>query len=443
MKIKLSDHFTYKRIIRFALPSICMMIFTSIYGVVDGLFVSNFVGKTAFSAVNFIIPFLMMLAAFGFLFGAGGSAIISQTMGEGNTERANGLFSFFVIVNFVFGVVFAVLGIAFLPQIAHLLGATGELLETSVHYGRVILIALPAFVTQNAFQAFFVTAEKPTLGLIVTVGAGVTNMVMDAILIAVLQLGVVGAALATALSQVVGGVVPLIYFLCPNKSLLRIRKPLFDLKALLKTMTNGSSELLNNIAMSVASMLFNLQLLRYAGENGVAAYGVLMYLGFVFVAIFIGYSVGMAPVVGYHYGAKNYPELKGLLKRSCVIIGAFSLFMVLVSELLAGPISMVFVGYDKELYEITKHAFFIYGFSFLASGYGIYGSSFFTALGDGLTSAVISFMRTLVFQTLFVFTLPLVMGLEGIWLSIVLAEVLSTLLTAICIVLKRKRYHYL
>ena len=420
-----------------------MMIFTSIYSVVDGLFVSNFVGKGAFSAVNFIFPILMMLATVGFMFGAGGSALISKTMGEGDYQKANSLFSFFVVTNLLVGVVLAVLGIVFLPQISTLFGAEGELLENSVRYGRIILCALPLFATQNAFQTFFVTAEKPTLGLIVTIGAGVMNMLMDALLIAVFNLGLIGAALATAIAQTVGGIVPLIYFLCPNKSLLRLGKPKWDGRALLKTITNGSRELLNNISMSLASMLFNMQLLKYAGENGVASYGVLMYVGFVFIAIYIGYSVGSAPVIGYHYGAQNHSELKSLLKKSTVIVGVFSLLMFLLSELLRGPISSIFVGYDQSLYEMTKYAFFIYGFSFLFSGFGIFGSSFFTALNDGLTSGIISFMRTLVFQTIAVFTLPLVMGLDGIWLSLVIAEALSCLLTILCVVGKRKKYKYL
>lgn len=443
MRIKLSDNFSYKRLLRFTLPSIAMMIFTSIYSVVDGLFVSNFVGKNAFSAVNFIFPILMMLATVGFMFGAGGSALISKTMGEGDNEKAQTLFSFFTYLNFVVGIVLAILGIIFLPQISKLFGAEGKLLEDSVLYGRIILLALPFFATQNAFQSFFVTAEKPNLGLLVTIGAGVMNMVMDALLIAVFNLGLVGAALATALSQLVGGVVPLIYFLCPNKSLLRLGRAKWDGKALFKTITNGSSELLNNISMSLASMLFNMQLLKYAGEDGVAAYGVLMYVGFVFMAIYIGYSVGSAPIIGYHYGAQNHSELKSLLKKSAVIIGVFSLLMFAISELLRGPISSIFVSYDQELMEMTKHAFFIYGFSFLSAGYGIFGSSFFTALNDGLTSGIISFMRTLVFQTIAVFTLPLVMGLDGIWLSLVIAETMSCLLTILCVVGKRKKYKYL
>lgn len=443
MKIKLSDHFTYKRLLRFAIPSIVMMVFTSIYSVVDGFFVSNFVGKTAFSAVNFIFPYIMMVASVGFMFGAGGSALIAKTMGEGNTEKANKQFSLFVLVNIICGIILAVISFIFLKEIASLFGAEGELLEQTVRYGRIILIALPAFVTQNAFQTFFVTAEKPTLGLLVTIGAGVANMIMDALLVVVIPIGLDGAAIATATAQTIGGVVPLIYFLCPNKSLLRITKPQWDGKALVKAVLNGSSELLSNISMSLAGMLFNMQLLKYAGENGVAAYGVLMYFGFVFVAVFLGYSVGTSPIVSYHYGAKNHLELKNLLKKSTIIILIMSVIMFLASELLAGPISKLFVGYDDELLAMTKYAFFIYSFSYLASGYGIFSSSFFTALNDGLTSGAIQVMRTIVFQTLAVFTLPLLLGLDGIWLSLVISEVLSLMITIICLFAKRKKYKYL
>ncbi len=441
--IKLGDHFTFKRIFRFTLPSIIMMVFTSIYGVVDGLFVSNFVGKTAFSAVNFIMPFLMMLSCVGFMFGAGGSALISKTLGEGDKARANRQFSLFVLVNFLTGVVLQVFGIVFLRDISSLLGASGNMLEDSVKYGRIILIGLPFFVLQNSFQAFFVTSEKPKLGLIVTVLAGVTNMVLDAVLVAIVPLGIEGAAIATIISQAVGGVVPLIYFLLPNSSLLRIGKPVWDGKALIQTVFNGSSELLANISMSLVGMLYNVQLLKYAGEDGVAAYGVLMYMNFVFNSIFIGYSVGSAPIIGYHYGAENYDELKNLLKKSTVIILACSVLMFALGEALANPIASLFVGYDKALFDLTKRAFFIFSFSYLAMGFGIFSSGFFTALNDGLISALISFMRTLVFQVIAVFTLPLVMHTDGIWLSIVIAETLSCALSVTFLFIKRKKYKYM
>lgn len=442
MKIQLSDHFDYKKLLRFTLPSIVMMIFTSIYGVVDGFFVSNFVGKTPFAAVNFIMPFLMILGAVGFMFGTGGSALIAITMGTGDRERANRLFSLFVYISAICGVIIAVLGIVLIRPAAALLGAEGVLLDNCVLYGRVILIALPAFILQYEFQSFFITAEKPQLGLAVTVAAGMTNMVLDGVFVGLLQWGLVGAAGATALSQAVGGIIPLIYFGRPNTSLLRLTRTKFDGRALLKTCVNGSSELMSNISMSVVGMLYNLQLMKYAGEDGVAAYGVLMYVSMIFFAAFIGYSVGVAPVVGYHYGAGNREELKGLLKRSLVLIGIFSMGMLGLGEGLARPLSLIFVGYDAELLELTLEGFLVYSFSFLFAGIAVYGSSFFTALGNGLVSALISFLRTLVFQVAAVLLFPLVWGIDGIWISIVAAELMAAVVTVLFLVGMRGKYHY-
>ncbi len=440
--IRLSEHFTYKKLLRFTIPSITMMIFTSIYGVVDGFFVSNFVGKTPFAAVNLIMPFLMILGTVGFMFGTGGSALVSKTLGEGNTPKANRIFSMIVYVSLILGVMLAVLGIVFIRPIAVLLGAQGKLLEDCVTYGRVILIALPAFIIQMEFQSFFVTAEKPQLGLIVTVLSGITNMILDALLVGVIPLGLVGAALATGISQVVGGVVPLFYFFGKNSSLLKLSKTDFDGKALLKTCTNGSSEMMNNISLSLVSMIFNFQLIKYAGENGIAAYGVLMYVNFVFLAVFIGYSVGTAPIIGYNYGAKNKGELHGLLKKSTTLIALFAVAMFVCALLLSRPFSIMFVGYDTKLVMLTCRAFSIYSYSFLFAGFSIFASSFFTALNDGLTSALISFLRTLVFQCVSVMILPLIFDIDGIWASMTVAEVLAVILSIIFLVTKRKKYGY-
>ena len=442
MQIKLSDHFTYGKLLRFTISSIMMMIFTSIYSVVDGFFVSNFVGKTPFAAVNFIMPVLMILGAVGFMFGTGGGALVAKTMGEGKTDKANEQFSLFVYVSVICGIVLAALGIVFMPQVAGLLGAEGEMLENCVVYGRIILAALPAFMLQMEFQSFFITAEKPQLGLGVTVAAGVTNMVLDALLVAVLQWGLVGAALATAFSQIVGGIIPLFYFLRPNKSRLRLGKTRYDGKALLKACSNGASELMSNISMSLVGMLYNAQLLKYAGENGIAAYGVLMYVSMIFNAVFIGYAIGVAPVVSFHYGAQNRTEIKGLLRKSLVIIGVFSVSMFALAEVLADPLSHLFVGYDAELLELTCRGFFFFSFAFLFMGFAIYGSSFFTALNDGLTSALISFLRTMVFQVAAVLLLPLIWEIDGVWISIVVAEVMAVVMTVLFLMLKRKKYQY-
>lgn len=444
MKIQLSDHFTYKRLIRFTIPSIAMMIFTSIYGVVDGFFVSNFAGKTPFAAVNFIMPFLMILSSVGFMFGTGGSALVARYFGEGKSEKANRYFSLFVYISFAIGVLLAIFGMVFIRPIAVMLGASGEMLKYCILYARIILAALPFYVLQLLFQSFFITAEKPNLGFFVTVLSGAANMILDAVLVLLLpqEHKLAGAALATALSQAVGGILPLVYFFQKNSSILRLGKTSFDGAAIGKACTNGSSEFMSNISMSLVGMLYNIQLMKYAGENGIAAYGVMMYVSMIFSGAFIGYSIGTAPLISYHYGAGNHTELKGLLRKSLTLIFVFSVCMVAAAELLAQPLAHIFVSYDAELMQLTISGFRIFALSFLFMGFAIYGSGFFTALSDGLTSALISFLRTLVFQIAAVLLLPLIWGIDGVWFSIVTAECMAVLLTFFFLFFKRKKYHY-
>ena len=444
MTIQLSDHFTYGKLVKFTIPSIVMMIFTSIYSVVDGLFVSNFAGKTAFSAVNLMMPVFMIIATVGFMFGTGGTAIVANTFGAGNKEKANRYFSLFVYVAFALGVLFAMLGLAFIRPLATLIGAKGQLLEYCVDYGRIILTALPFFVLQLLFQSFFVAAERPHLGLLVTGVSGVTNIILDAVLVILLPLEykLAGAAVATAFSQFLGGVIPLVYFLRKNSSILRLGKTNFDGKAIAKACTNGSSEFMSNVSMNIVGMLFNIQLLHYAGENGVAAYGVMMYVSMIFSAAFIGYSIGSAPIISYHDGAKNTDELKGLLKKSLRLLGVSGLVMLLAAQLLAVPLAQIFVGYDKQLVDLTVSGFRVFALAFPFMGFAIFGSGFFTALNDGLTSALISFLRTLVFEAGAVLLLPLIFGIDGIWFSIVVAEVMAVVFTSIFLITKRKKYHY-
>lgn len=442
MKIQLSEHFTYRKLLRFTLPSIVMLVFSSIYGVVDGFFVSNFVGKTAFTAVNFIIPFLMILGAVGFMFGTGGGALIAKTMGEGDDRRANELFSLIVYSSILCGVVLSGVGFLLLRPLAVALGAEGTMLQDCITYGTVLLFAIPAYVLQYEFQCLCVTAEKPNLGLAVTVASGVTNMVLDALFVAVLPFGLPGAAAATAISQCVGGLLPLLYFIRNKDGRLHLGRTHWDARALLKTCTNGSSELMSNISMSLVSMLYNAQLLYYAGEDGIAAYGVLMYVSMIFQAMFIGYSVGTAPVVSYHYGAGAHGELHSLLRKSAVIIAGFAVAMFVGARLLSGPLSRLFVGYDEALLAMTRHAFSIFSFGFLFSGFAIYGSSFFTALNDGLVSAAISFLRTLVFQVLCVLIFPLFWQVDGIWVSLMAAEAMAVCVTVVFLRVKQRVYQY-
>lgn len=442
MRIQLSDHFTYKKLIRFVMPSIIMMIFTSIYGVVDGLFVSNFVGKTAFAAVNLIMPFLMGVSALGFMIGTGGSAIVAKALGEKKPEKANEYFSMMVWVTLIGGIIIAVFGFLFLRPIAAALGAEGALLNNCILYGRILLISLTPFMLQNVFQSFFVTAEKPKLGLYTMIAAGVSNMTLDFLFIAVFHWGLAGAAAATAVSEFIGGLFPVFYFSKRNNSLLRLGKLRFNGRILLKACTNGSSELMTNLSMSVVNALYNFQLMRFAGEDGVAAYGTIMYANFIFIAIFLGYAIGSAPIIGYNYGAGNHFELKNMFRMSLKLIGCWGIALALLSQLLAAPLAAVFVGYDKSLSALTCHGFRIYALTFLINGFNIFGSSFFTALNNGAVSAVISFLRTLVFQIAALLLLPLIFGIDGIWSAVLVSELMTLILTIMFLIKKRAVYHY-
>lgn len=442
MKIKLSSHFSYGKILKLVAPSIAMMVFVSIYGVIDGLFVSNFVGKTPFAAVNLIMPFLMVLGALGFMIGTGGSAIVSQTLGEGDKDKANRYFSFLVYVTFILGVVLAVLGEIFLPDIALFLRADESMLPYCVSYGRIIILVLPFFMLQNVFQSFFTTAEKPALGFIVTVIAGFTNIIFDAVFVAGLSLGVEGAAVATCMSQAVGALIPIVYFSRKNNSLLRIGKTKCEFKMFLKTCANGSSEFVTNISVSVVSMIYNSRLMDMAGENGVSAYGVIMYVNFIFIAVLSGYAIGIAPVIGYNYGARNNDELKNVFKKSLFLMAVFGVVLTLLAVGFSHPLAKLFVGYDESLFIMTKNALRIYSIGFIIMGFSIFGSAFFTALGNGIISALISFLRTFIFQIAAVIILPMILDLTGIWLSVPVSELFAFLITIFFFAKMRKKYGY-
>lgn len=442
MNIQLSEHFTFRKLLRFTLPSMVMMVFTSIYGVVDGIFISNFVGSDPFAAINLIMPFLMILGALGFMLGSGGSALVGYYLGMRQEKRANEIFSLLVYVLLGVGALLTVLGLLFLEPVARLLGADADLLPYCVRYARIVLLGLVPFTLQNVFQSFLVTAERPHFGLYITVGAGVTNMVLDALLVGVIPLGVEGAAIATVLSQCVGGILPLVYFARPNTSRLRLTRTRWELRPVLKSAANGSSEFMTNISMSIVTMLYNWQLLRLMGADGVTVFGIIMYVSFIFVALFLGYSMGSAPIVSFHYGAGNQEELKGLFRRSLTIILAMSAGLTVLAIVLAKPLAMIFVFYDPALLSVTTRALTIYAVSYLLTGFNIYASSFFTALNDGLVSALISFARTLVFQVLAVLTLPLLWEADGIWAAVILAEGLAAILSLACFLRFRRKYGY-
>ena len=442
MKIQLSDHFSYSKLIKFTLPTIAMMIFTSIYGVVDGVFVSNCVGSDAFAAVNLIMPIIMILGSVGFMIGTGGSAIVSKTLGEGKKEKANEYFSMLVYLCVVSGVILSVIGIIFTGPIAVLLGAKGSIAKDCVTYGRTVFFMLTGLFLQNAFQSFLVVAEKPKLGLFVTLLAGFTNMFLDFLFVYVLRFGVFGAALATGISQFVGSVIPIIYFAGGKNNVLKLTKCRFNKDIIIKTCINGSSEMVTNMSMSLVNILYNMQLMKYIGTNGVVVYGIIMYVGFIFVGTYMGYAVGSAPVISYHYGAGNKDELKNLFKRSLTIIIVSSVVMTLIAEIIAGYLAGIFVSYDNNLLELTTEAIRIYAVSYLISGVNIFASSFFTALNNGVVSAVISFMRMFVFQIVMILLLPVVLGISGIWTAVIAAEVLSVVISVMFLVKNRKKYSY-
>lgn len=442
MKIQLSEHFTYSKLLRFTFPSIIMMIFTSIYSVIDGLFVSNFAGKTALTAINIIYPFIMAVGALGFMMGTGGSALVGRLLGEGEKEKANKTFSLIVYTTAIAGILLSALAFLLVPTVSRLFGASGQLLDYCILYGRICFLSMPCFMLQNVFQCFFITAEKPRLGLDVILSAGITNMVLDFLFVAVFGLGLKGAAIATVCGEIIGGLVPILYFAGRNHSLLRLGRTSFDAGSILKTCTNGSSELMTELSSSVVTVLYNTQLMKIAGENGVAAYSTIMYVNFIFVAIFLGYSLGSAPIISFHYGAGNHDELKNMRKKSLRLIAVWGIGMTIISHIFALPFARFFVGYDSELLAMTIHGFRIYAFVYLLNGFNIFGSSFFTALNNGMVSATISFLRTLVFEVICILLLPVFFGIDGIWSAVLVAEALALCVTSFFLITNRSRYHY-
>lgn len=442
MDIQISDHFSSKRLIRFVLPSIIMMVFTSVYGVVDGFFVSNYAGKVAFAGVNLVMPFIMILGTFGFMIGTGGSALVGKTLGEGDRKKANEIFSFLVMSVIVLGVIVTIVAEIFLKRVVVSLGADSEMLPYCVAYARIGLCTVTFFMLQNIFQSFLITAGKPKIGLAVTVSAGVCNMVLDVFFVGLFKWGVAGASLATSFSELIGGGVPLAYFLLNRSSDLRIIKPTMELKALLKACTNGASELMTNVSMSLVNMLYNIQLMKYFGQNGVAAYGMIMYVNFAFIASFIGYSIGVAPIISFNFGAKNHKELQNIFKKSLVVLVSMSVIITALAMTLSHPLAHLFVGYDNELYSLAIRAFRLFSISFLLAGLNIFASDFFTALNNGVVSACISFSRVLLFQVIAIFVLPSMFGSSAIWLSMAMSEIASLVVVIIFVITNRRKYKY-
>ena len=443
MKIELNEHFTYKKLIRFTLPSILMMIFTSIYGVVDGFFVSNYVGAEAFASVNLIMPVIIILSAVGFMIGTGGNALVAMTLGQHDERRANEIFSMLIYILIFLGICLSIAMAVFMPKMARILGATDIMIDDCVIYGRISMVSLTFFMLQTSFQSFMVTAARPHFGLYITIAAGVTNMVLDLVFVGILGFGVAGAAWATVASEIVGGSVPLIYFIIPNKSKLNLVKAGFQFRPLIKVLSNGASEFMTIISSSFVNMLYNLQLMKIAGEKGVASFGVIMYINFIFTGVLFGYAFGSSSIVSYHYGAENYKELRSLFSKSIKIIGIASLISFASAQIFAIPLIKIFFSYSDELIHMTTHGFRIYSIAYLMIGFNGYASSLFTALNNGKVSATIAFGRTLVFQVASILILPQIFGLDGIFSSIIVAEFLAIMVSMFFINKYKNEYHYL
>ncbi|MBR3146834.1 MAG: MATE family efflux transporter [Eubacterium sp.] len=442
MRIKLSDHFDYKRLLRYSVSAICMMLFTSIYAIVDGFFVSNYCGKTPFAALNLIYPVIMLISTVGFMVGTGGSAVVARTLGEGDNKRAQRYFSMFVYAAIVLGITLTVLAQIFLPQISRLLGAEGKIFEDTLIYARVVLLSTPMLVLQVMFQTFFNTAEKPKLGFLITVISGGANIVLDFIFVGALGYGLAGAAWATVVSEYLGGAIPLIYFFMPNDSLLRMTKTTFEPRVFVHACWNGLSEFMGNVSASIVSILYNIQLLKYAGENGVSAFGVVMYVYLLFSAVMVGYGMATSPIIGFHYGARNMEEVSNVIRRNIVVMAVAGVLMFGAAELLSDAVARLFVSYDDDLMVMTRTAFRVTSITYLVYGYNVCGSSFFTALGNGTLSALIEASRLLIFQIIFLYTLPVIFGLSGIWYTLVASDVAAVGVTAAFLIIYRKKYGY-
>lgn len=443
MKIQLSDHFTYSKLIRFTIPSIVMIIFTSIYTMVDGFFISNYVGKTAFASINLIFPYIQILGGMGTMLGVGGSALVAVTLGTGDTHKARKYFTMMTYLMAIVGVVCTLLGFLFLEPMAHVFGATEAMMDDCLIYGGTCLIFNTVWLMQYGFQSYLVVAEKPKFGLMVTVLAGLTNMILDFLFMAVFHMGVFGAALATGMSQCVGALVPLLWFISKkNTSHLRFEKTRIEFKPVLRACANGASEMLSSVSGSITGILYNLQLMKYAGEDGVAAYGVVMYAAFIFMGVFMGYSSGSSPIMGYHYGAENKKEMKNIMKKSMILLSCSAVFLTGAAFASAETLASIFVGYDAALKALTTRAFIICSIPFLFMWFNVYASSFFTALNDGAVSAAISFMRALVLPVTSIIVMPLLLGLNGVWFSFTTSELLGIIVSLVFLLGKRKKYGY-
>ena len=439
-EIKLSDHFSCAKLLLFAIPTIGMIMISITYDVVDGYFVSNYIGKTAFSAVNIIYPFQLLLSMVGYMFGSGGSALIAAELGDGNQQNARLYFTAIIKAAAAIGVVLAVAGVLLLRPVAVMIGATPEILEYGLPYGRTLFLFLPIMILGYTFQSILITAEKPKLGLYISLGNLFSNALLDWLFVAVFKWGMVGAAVATGIGACLNGLVPLIYFARPNSSPLHFCKGRVQVKPLLKACGNGSSEMVNDMSTSLIFVLYNYQLLRMLGEDGVAAYGVTVFVEGIFAAVFYGLAMQATSIVGYHFGAKNYPELKSLLKNGIILNFISGILMFVLAQVSAPLISRIYVGYDETVYRLSVHAMRMYAFAFLLQGFNEYASAYFTGLNNGLVSGILAFTRTFLIQTVMILVLPLLLGTDGLWLAQAATEVFAAVIAIVFFITRKHEY---
>lgn len=444
--IKLSDKFNYSRLLRFALPSIVMVLISSVYGVVDGVIVSNYTDVEHFAALNLILPYITLLGAAGLMLGTGGSALVGKILGEGKSIRANGIFSLLTYTTIAIGLFLGLFGYITSDAVANILGADETMQHLSFEYSGIIFLFLPCYVLQLYFQSLLTTAERPSLALQITLLAGITNIALDILFVIYLKQGLRGAAYATGVSQTFGGLLPLLYFILNRKKSdinIKLGVALWDLKAICKSCVNGLSEWLMSVSLAIVSFLYYYLLLTGdRGEMGVDTYGVLLYFSYIFIAVSVGFSRGIAPVISYHYGASDRHELHSLLMKGLLIVLVLNLVSGITAQVLSAPLANIFVGHDKGLYEYTVVAFRIYSIHFFVTGFNIYISSFFTALNNGKYSGWISVLRTICFESISILTIWMLFGVDKIWWGVTIAEFLTMVIAFSFLFLKRNFYGY-
>ena len=419
-----------------------MMLFTSMYGVVDGLYLSHFSGKEAFAAITLIIPLPLLIGAWAYMIGAGGSAVIAKAIASDRQKDANEYFSFLVLISVLGSILLAGIGEIFLEPCAKLLGANDEMLPFCMTYGRILIAAVPLYVLQNVFQSFLTVAEHPKIGLAINLVSAFLNMALNFVFIRITNEVVTAVALATVVSQFVGGITPFVFFVRSKSTTLRFGRPHMPMSLLGPVFANGVSEFVSEIFHPLASVMYNYKLMELTGLNGVAAYGVLMNVGFLFGSVFLGFAVGSAPLFTYKYEREDHDELHSLFIKSTISVVLMGFLLYGVACMIEGPFAAEFFGGDELLITMTEEAFALHSLSYMVMGLAVFASAFFTAIHDSRVSFLISFLRTLLFEVLAILLLPMLFDLNGVWAASLTSEVLTLLVTVGLLISKKEKYQY-